>query len=150
MRPPSRDARGVDWDVHIEWVGRRLDDGPLLRRWHERRERKRPGRTGDERDSHWWDWLDIPLVDDGLAIFLAVIAFIVAVALIILVGPWLIALLLGAIELTLILLACAVALVTRTILRRPWRVDRAQQRRTQDRVGRRRLPPQPRARARHP
>jgi hypothetical protein len=125
VRPTSRDARGVEWDVHIEWVGRRLDDGPLMRRWHERRrrvvERNRTTRRKD-RDSRWWDWLDIPLVDDGLAIFLAVIAFIVAVALIVVVGPWLIALLLGAMELTLILLACAAALVTRTILRRPWRV----------------------------
>ncbi len=38
------DTEGFEWDVHVEWVGRRLDDGPLLRRWHERRWRRAEAR----------------------------------------------------------------------------------------------------------
>jgi hypothetical protein len=124
VRAGATDPSGVTWDVHVEWIGRRLDQGPLLRRWHERRRRRANRRLGREKEKgSWLDALDFPVdLPDSLAALAIAVAVVVAIVLIVLVGPWFLALLFGAIELTLILLACIAVIVWRTVLRRPWRV----------------------------
>jgi hypothetical protein len=127
VRGTATDPRGTAWHVQVEWIGRRLGQGPLLRRWHERRRRRGTdqGPASDEAggDSGWVHLLDAPVDAPGSFATVGVFLLIAAlVALLVLVGPWLLALLLGAVELVLIVLACVVVFVTRTVRRRPWRV----------------------------
>ncbi len=64
----------------------------------------------------------LELVPDDLGGVVIVVAIIAAVIAIVFLGPGLLALLVGAIELTIIVVACVAVIVWRTLRRRPWRV----------------------------
>lgn len=114
------DPAGTPWEVHVEWVGRDLARSPgrlaeRVRAISERRRRRR------FRDSGILEFLDVPVFEGPSAVAVA-IAVIIGVILLIWLGPFALAILLGAIELVLLALTTIAVVVFRVLFRRPWKV----------------------------
>lgn len=129
------DPAGCRWDVHIEWVGRRLGRQTVLGRWSARRARRgdrkaaraealRTGRPQprEGKRSRWRDRLDFDPGCFALDELLVVVVIVAIVVALIWFGPGVVALLLGLGELLLVALAAVVVATWRTVTRRPWSV----------------------------
>jgi hypothetical protein len=110
---------GTAWTVRRRWVPHR--DGVGFRaRFAQRRSKRRDQRSGESRESAWYDGLDIPDFGadlEGLAIILAIVVAIVVLALF----GW--PLVLVGIDLAWLLLVSIFGVIGRVVLRRPWRVE---------------------------
>jgi hypothetical protein len=118
-----RDPAGAEWQVGLHWIGRHLVEAP---------ERVR------RRGSRAWAWQRRTLkggdalngLGDGLGGLdaeaaigcLVVIGLLVALLLLLLIGPWLGLLVLGVVELLVLAVLATLAFTWRVVARRPWRV----------------------------
>lgn len=120
MSRSTVDPSGTSWEVHVEWVGRDLarSSDRLAERFRAISEHRRRRGVGD---SKILDLLDIPVFEGPAAVAVG-IAVIVGVILLIWFGPFLLAILLGALELVAFALAAAVVVSFRVLFRRPWLV----------------------------
>lgn len=101
------DLEGVDWYVDVDWTGRRAG-GRVERRLERRRQRRADPAppAGSRRRRRWWDNLDFPdvfLDEFGLWLLLTLVAVVVVV----LVGPWVLVLAIDLIEFVLFPLLAA-------------------------------------------
>lgn len=114
----ATDANGVEWEIFVEWEGRKTLHR-AFRRLRAHREARAQGRS-ENRDHAGLDGCD-PF--GGLGDELAVIALFMVVSIVLLFfGPWLFAAFLGLLELGIIIVAVMFGFVGRTLFRRPWRV----------------------------
>lgn len=106
----------TEWEVFVEWEGRK----PLHRAFRRLRQ-YREARAQKRTENRSLDLLDGCGPDGGEAFFW-IVAIVLAVFVIVVLGPWILLALFGIVELGLILIAVVIGLVGRTLTRRPWRV----------------------------
>lgn len=114
----STDLSGVEWEIFVEWEGRK----PLhhaFRRLRAHREAKAQKRSESNGDNLLNGCDQLGGATDELLV-LAILAMVIL--LLVLFGPWFLAVVFGIIELGVILIAVFFGLVGRTLFRRPWRV----------------------------
>jgi hypothetical protein len=118
-----QDPGGGEWDVGVRWIGRHLVEAPAKAR---------------RRSARAWAWQRKTLkggdllegAGDGLGGLdaeaavgcLVVLALVVALFLLLLIGPWLGLLVLGLVEVLVVAVLATLIFMWRILLRRPWRV----------------------------
>jgi hypothetical protein len=117
------DPSGREWDVGIQWIGRRLADAPA-------NVRRRSARTlawqrRQLKGGRVLDGADVGLdgcFDDFAAGLVVVVAVVVVLGLLLALGPWLGLVVLGLVEVLVLALLAVLVFSTRVTFRRPWRI----------------------------
>ena len=122
MRPVQvQSPDGTQWRVRRRWLPRHENLGRKLLRTRAERRQARAVRVAErkEKESRWWDALDLTPFDLFDDIGFALLAVVAVVFLLLWGWPFLVALL----DVVLVLLLAIAGLVARVVFRRPWLVE---------------------------
>ncbi len=114
VRMRVRDPSGGEWSIRRQWLPRYQGRG-LRTRLRARHDRRKAQSTR----THWYDNLDIPILDSLDELFVVVLV-VIAVVLLIVFG---IPLLFAVFDVVFVILVTVVGVVSRVMFRRPWTIE---------------------------